>query len=150
MGRHASRGVRTGVKVRGFTARHAALFDAESGVRLSCVVMAYPGNPTKGPGFENVPPTPDDFERLAAAFRPSWELDNAPFTGAGTLSAGDIRALQAAGPAVDLRAASTQLSNGAHVPPKATATPEPVASVIIDRVMAANEAPKNEDKRVTN
>ncbi len=69
--------------------------------------MAYPGDPVaKGPaGFEHAPLTPDDLEQLATAFRPSWELDDAPFTGAGTLSAADVRALQGGGTHVDVRAA---------------------------------------------
>ncbi len=97
--------------------------------------MAYPGNPPKGPaGFEKAPLTPDDFERLATAFRPSWELDEAPFTGAGALSTADIRALQGGGTHADVRATAQQaVSNGSHAPPKpAVAVDEPATKVIID------------------
>jgi hypothetical protein len=39
--------------------------------------------------------TADDFERLAAVFRPSWELDDAPFTGPANLSSAEVESLQA-------------------------------------------------------
>lgn len=36
----------------------------------------------------------EDLERLATTFRPSWELDEAPFAGPATFSAADVRSLQ--------------------------------------------------------
>jgi len=53
------------------------------------------------------PLPPGDFERLerlATAFRASWELDDAPFTGAGSLSPADVRALQGGGTHAEVRA----------------------------------------------
>ena len=38
--------------------------------------------------------SPEDLERLATEFRPSWELDEAPFTGAAHFSAADMQTLQ--------------------------------------------------------
>ncbi len=57
----------------------------------------------KAPGAPSGGLTPEDAERLAAAFRPSWELDDAPFTGAGTLSATDVAALQGGGIVAEVR-----------------------------------------------
>jgi hypothetical protein len=39
--------------------------------------------------------SPDDLERLATEFRPSWELDDAPFASGANFSAADVHALQA-------------------------------------------------------
>jgi hypothetical protein len=36
----------------------------------------------------------EDLERLATTFRPSWELDEAPFAGPATFSAAEVRSLQ--------------------------------------------------------
>jgi hypothetical protein len=97
--------------------------------------MAFPGNPSKGPaGFGTAPLTPEDFERLATAFRPSWELDEAPFTGAGVLSPADIQALQGGGTLAAVRATAGSLgSNGSHPPPKATVPLDaPTDKVIVD------------------
>jgi hypothetical protein len=117
------------------------LFATRVGVKLP-LAMAFPGNPSKGSaGFENAPLTPDDYERLATAFRPSWELDEAPFTGAGALSPTDIRALQGGGTHADVRAAALgglggvggATGNGAHPPPKPTVmVDEPSTKVIVD------------------
>lgn len=38
--------------------------------------------------------SPDDLERLSTEFRPSWELDDAPFAGAAKFSSADVQALQ--------------------------------------------------------
>jgi hypothetical protein len=92
-----------------------------------------------------MPRTADELERLATAFRPSWELDDAPFTGAATFSAADIRALQGSGPNADLRAAASQPLNGAqHLAPKPMALQEAAAapSVIVDAMPAAIKAPQ--------
>src|SRR5277367_2131119 len=111
--------------------------------------MAYPGDPSgpaaKGPGaFAGARLTADDFDQLAAAFRPSWEFDEAPFVGAGTMSPSDLRALQGGGGThADIRAvaqaAAAPVANGAHAPPKPapTAAHEPEDSVIIDRSITA-------------
>jgi hypothetical protein len=103
--------------------------------------MAYQGDPvSKGPaGFENGPLTPDDLERLATAFRPSWELDEAPFTGAGSLSAADVQALQAGGTHADVRAA-TQMASAAF-PPAPAARIEPVESMVIAAPVVAPPPP---------
>jgi hypothetical protein len=79
--------------------------------------------------------TPDDFDQLAAAFRPSWEFDDAPFTGPGSLSPSELRTLQTGGGThVDVRAAAP-LTNGVHGHPVPKPTPvaiEPQDSVIVD------------------
>src|SRR5262245_6403895 len=54
--------------------------------------------PTNGAGIEPGELSPDDLERLAATFRPMWELDDAPFAPtAATLSAAEVRELSAGG-----------------------------------------------------
>jgi hypothetical protein len=94
--------------------------------------MAYPGSPPKGPApFEKAPLSPDDLERLATAFRPSWELDDAPFTGAGTLSAGDIRALQGGGTNAEVRATAFT-AHASHAPAKPSPMTDDGAKVILD------------------
>jgi hypothetical protein len=100
--------------------------------------MAYPGNPPKGPApFEKAPLTPDDLERLATAFRPSWELDDAPFTGAGSLSAGDIRALQGGGTHAEVRATALTAVQGSLAPARVLAAAEEPAKVVIDPGLVA-------------
>jgi hypothetical protein len=110
--------------------------------------MAYPGDPSgpaaKGPGaFAGGRLTVDDLDQLAAAFRPSWEFDEAPFVGAGTLSPADLHALRGGGGThADVRAvaqaAPAPVVNGAHASPKANVTShEPEDSVIIDRSITA-------------
>src|SRR5258708_6972849 len=99
--------------------------------------MAYPNDPSspgsREPGaFANARLSSDDFERLAAAFRPSWELDDAPFAGPGSLSPADVRALQGGGTRADVRAAVAQGTNGAYpshpsAPVAGTAAPRSVA-----------------------
>src|SRR5580700_8785195 len=104
--------------------------------------MAYQGDPVpKGPaGFENAPLTPDDLERLATAFRPSWELDEAPFTGAGTMSAADVQALQGGGTHADVRAA-TRMAGSAFPPQRTVGTVEPVESIVVAESAVAAPPP---------
>ena len=112
--------------------------------------MAYPGDPSgpaaKGPGaFASARLTADDFEHLAAAFRPSWELDEAPFTGSGTMSPADLQALQGGGGThADVRAAVVAPAPPpaplTHAVPKATVSQEPEDSIIIDRSVTDNIA----------
>jgi hypothetical protein len=98
--------------------------------------MAYPGDPSgptaKGAGsFVSGRLTTDDFEQLATAFRPSWEFDEAPFTGAGSLSPADLRALQGGGGThADVRAA-TQAANAARPVPKAVPPVAVEESIIV-------------------
>jgi hypothetical protein len=103
--------------------------------------MAHPGDRNLGtkPGnggaavFVNAKLSFDDAERLAASFRPSWELDDAPFTGAGTLSDADVGALQGGGTSAQVRASLR--ANGS------TAGHEPENSVVIDRAITAADIP---------
>ena len=81
--------------------------------------MAPPGDPSDPTGasegtFAAAELTADDFERLSTAFRPSWELDMAPFTGPGVVSPSEIRALHGGEVHADVRAtiASTRSANG--------------------------------------
>lgn len=95
--------------------------------------MAYPGSPPKGSGLlESAPLTPDDFERLATAFRPCWELDEAPFSGAGSLSPSEIRALQGGGTHADVGATALTAAHASHAPAKPMiGAQEPVNKVIV-------------------
>ncbi len=119
--------------------------------------MVYPGDPSgpaaKGLGaFAGGRLTADEFDQLAAAFRPSWEFDEAPFAGAGTMSPSDLHALQGGGGThADIRAvahaaaphAAAPVANGAY-PAQRPAGPahQPEDSVIIDRsITAADIAP---------
>jgi hypothetical protein len=100
-------------------------------------VMAFPVEVAKGPTrLKGMPRTADDFERLATAFRPAWELDDGPFTGPGTLSASDVQALHGGGPNAELRAAKAQALNGDHAAPKPVASTAPVASIIVEPALA--------------
>jgi hypothetical protein len=87
--------------------------------------------------------TPDEADRLASTIRPSWELDDAPFTGPGTLSADDLQALQGGGIHPAVRAVAhdgssrSHATNGSHPPAPATPSREPESSVILDPALAA-------------
>ena len=89
--------------------------------------MAYPGDPSSpdigastilgghGPTAADV--GADDLERLAASFRPSWELDDAPFTGAAAFSAAEVRALQNGEARQAVRKTLASSTNEAFAPP---------------------------------
>ncbi len=106
--------------------------------------MAHPADPAiKAPlTFANARLTPEEADRLAAMFRPSWEFDDAPFTGAGSLTPSEIQALQGGGVRADVRAAAATavappVKNGTH----AAAAHEPENSVVIDRSITASDLP---------
>ncbi len=107
--------------------------------------MAYPTDPPNHAGpsdsvLAGAYLTPEDAEKLAATFRPSWELDDAPFTGPGVLSDGDLQALRGGGTQADVRGAVHAL-NGTHAPAPATVLQEePTSSVILDGGVAAEDA----------
>jgi hypothetical protein len=88
-------------------------------------------------------PTPDDFEQLAAAFRPSWEFDEAPFTGPGSMSPAEIHTLQGAGGVhAEIRAAAPMANGVGHAVPKPTpASVEPKDSIIVDRALSVADVP---------
>lgn len=69
-------------------------------------------------------------DQLASTFRPSWEPDQAPFTGKADLSPGEIQALASGGTAPELRAES-HATLGPLAPPKPTQVLEPTESVIV-------------------
>ncbi|HEY8038723.1 MAG TPA: hypothetical protein VIF15_02985 [Polyangiaceae bacterium] len=102
--------------------------------------MAHPADTApKGPAaFAGARLTPEDAERLAATFRPSWELDDAPFTGPGMLSEADLRGLQGGGTHADVRAAA-HASNGTYPQPPQAQSHEPENSVVIDRSITAQD-----------
>jgi hypothetical protein len=110
--------------------------------------MAHPADiaPKAPAAFASGRLSPEEAERLASTFRPSWELDDAPFTGPGTLSETDLRALQGGGTHSDVRGVAqsgghggnAHASNGAHAPPAPTQSHEPENSVIIDRSITAD------------
>jgi hypothetical protein len=122
--------------------------------------MAHPADSgPKAPGaFAHGRLSPEDADRLAAMFRPSWELDDAPFSGPGTLEPSEIRALQGGGVHAEVRAVAQSQSyatNGAHAPPPATTSGEPEDSVVIDRSITAQDiaptsAPRAVQARPTN
>jgi hypothetical protein len=112
--------------------------------------MAHPADiaPKTPAAFASGRLSPEEAERLAATFRPSWELDDAPFTGAGTMSEAEVAALQGGGVHADIRAVaqaghgvSSYASNGSHPAPAPTQSHEPENSVIIDRTITADVAP---------
>jgi hypothetical protein len=120
--------------------------------------MAHPADiaPKTPAAFAGGRLSPEEAERLASTFRPSWELDDAPFTGPGTLSESDLRALQGGGTHAEVRAAAQSdghqkhayASNGAHPAPAPTQSHEPENSVIIDRTITADTAPAAAPKAV--
>jgi hypothetical protein len=79
--------------------------------------MAYPEDPSDsgaaagGAAAKDL--SPDDFERLATIFRPSWKLDEAPFTSGAVFSESEVQALQGSEPREPVRE-GTPASNGAH------------------------------------
>jgi hypothetical protein len=111
--------------------------------------MAHPAEtaPKATMAFGSARLTPEEADRLASTIRPSWELDDAPFTGPGTLSEEDLRALHGGGihPAVRAMAqdgpSRSQATNGSHPPPPATPSREPESSVILDPALVAELLP---------
>lgn len=100
------------------------------------------------PAFEASGLTPEEAERLAAAFRPSWEFDEAPFTpiasappltapdAAGGFEQAHLHSLSAEDVARENMDARTVAP---HSPPPRVETNEPEVSVIIDRSITAAE-----------
>ncbi|HEY4012650.1 MAG TPA: hypothetical protein VGM06_04900 [Polyangiaceae bacterium] len=109
--------------------------------------MAYPNDP---PNHRAASPaalagsrlTLEDAEKLAATFRPSWELDDAPFAGAAAFSDAELHALRGGGGTqADMRGA-VQALNGTHAPAPATVLEnEPTTSVILGGGIDAEEPP---------
>jgi hypothetical protein len=107
--------------------------------------MAHPADPApKAPVFTHARLSPDEADRLASMFRPSWELDDAPFTGAGTLSDADLRALQSSGGVrAEVRATALQApaaTNGHAAPAVAAPVVQVESSVIVDPALSATIA----------
>jgi len=115
--------------------------------------MAYPGDlsnpaPAAAAGLmKSARLTADDLEQLAAAFRPSWELDDAPFTGAGSIAPADLHALQGSGGThADIRAAAQAPITRAPAayptaqPPVAQPTAAPALAAPAPPVRAGNGA----------
>jgi hypothetical protein len=106
--------------------------------------MAYPTDPPNHAGgpsgtLAGSRLTPEDAERLAATFRPSWELDDAPFTGPAAFSDADLQAARSYGTQADVRGA-VQALNGTHAPAPATVLhEEPANTVILGRGVDAEE-----------
>ena len=83
--------------------------------------------------------TAEEAERLAASFRPAWELDDAPFQEGSALSAADMAALEGGGVNSDVRRATPQVGTA---PPRAHVDSSPDSSIIVDVDMpSAPEAP---------
>jgi hypothetical protein len=98
--------------------------------------MAHPGDP-----FSNAQLTPEEADRLALMFRPSWELDEAPFTGPGSLSPSEVAVLQGGGVRQDVRAATLgHGSNGAHPEPSVVVAQD-ADQTIVERAATAQDAP---------
>jgi hypothetical protein len=98
-------------------------------------------------GFDASGLSPDEAERFAAAFKPSWEFDDAPFTQVTTLPQTDLESLEAGGVNSDVRRnmhvpdSERSQSVPAHAPPVRVETQEPEVSVIIDRSLTASPEP---------
>jgi hypothetical protein len=91
-------------------------------------------------GFEASGLSPDEAERFAAAFKPSWEFDEAPFAeGGAALRNGDLDGLEAGGVREVHRQpdSARAYTAAAHAPPARVETHEPEVSVIIDRSITA-------------
>ena len=96
--------------------------------------MAYPTDPsnpglTSAGAFVGARITADEAERLAALFRPSWEIDEAPVAGPPPSADGDSRARLGGAAPADVRGAVHAL-NGTHAPAPAAVLHEP--SVIVE------------------
>jgi len=81
--------------------------------------------------------TPEEAERLAASFRPAWELDDAPFAQGNSLSAADIDALGGGG----LNAEVAKAAPTVTVPKRAHVDTAPAEAVIVDVDIASAPAP---------
>src|SRR5579863_3045643 len=100
--------------------------------------MAHPSDP-RNPADPSAAPrrghlTPEEAERLAAQFRPCWELDDALIAAPTTLSVANVHATAGDGSRQDVRAPTPAL-NGTHLaaPPSGlTNSQPPESSVIID------------------
>ena len=96
-------------------------------------------------GFESSGLSPDEADRLAASFKPSWEFDEAPFTQASALPHAALEALEGGGVNSEVRGnlhhPDSERSHTVppHVPPQRVETHEPENSVIIDRSITAGE-----------
>ena len=96
--------------------------------------MAYPSDSTDPRARDPAPrddQSTEELERLAATFRPSWQLDDAPFTGGARFSAEAVRSLEGAEMRGQVKAAM-ETSNGAKRPPKPVAFQQPPSTVIIE------------------
>ena len=98
--------------------------------------------------FESSGLSPEEAERLAASFKPSWEFDDAPFTQATGLPQSDLEELEAGGVNSDVRRnmrvrdSERSQAVSAHAVPQRVQTNEPEVSVIIDRsITAPSEQP---------
>jgi len=70
--------------------------------------------------------TPEEAERLAASFRPAWELDDAPFAQGSALSSADMAALEGGGVNAEVRAAApAPAAPAAPAAQVATTVPKP-------------------------
>ena len=100
--------------------------------------MAYPSDP-RNPADASAAPrrghlTPEEAERLAAQFRPCWELDDAPIASPTTLSVANFQPAPSDGARPEFRAPTPAL-NGTHLAAPASGLPnsqQPESSVIID------------------
>ena len=124
---------------RKLAASHSAalprnLFGCRSGSYAFRQVMAHPADSASKAAaeFSQARMTPEQADHLAAMFRPSWELDEAPFTGPGSLSEAELLALQGGGTSAEVRA-QAHITNGAH----------PTSGVVDRTVLAGQfEAPQ--------
>jgi hypothetical protein len=96
--------------------------------------MAYPSDssdPAARDGGARDEPSAEELERLSSTFRPSWQLDDAPFTGPASFSAGEIQSLEGAETRAQVKAAM-DASNGPKLPPKPVTFQQPASTVIIE------------------
>jgi len=69
----------------------------------------------------------EDAERLAAAFKPSWELDDAPFAAGAPMDAAELELLSAGGVNSDVQRNLESRADSVppHSPPRAATSIEP-------------------------
>ncbi len=72
----------------------------------------------------------EDLERLATSFRPSWELDEAPFAGPASFSPSEIRSLQGSEAHAEVRATVHAAKSESFAPPRSFAPQNPAASIV--------------------
>jgi hypothetical protein len=105
--------------------------------------MAYPADPlNSNAGDQGVSnePTREYLEQLASAIRPSWELDDATFSGPSAASSADVAGLNGTKEATALRT-EIGASNGSFAPSRATVAEATGRAIVETGVSRASVVP---------